>query len=292
VAIDRAQQVGNARAQQASANPIPVDPITLYGDLWSIESSVNSTLAEAHRQAATEWNGLTRTAPGYVAPKPKSAETKRPWWKKALGAGHIVLDGLGLVPVFGEAADGLNGLIYLAEGDNVNAGFALGSMVPGPVGWGSTATKWGRRADHAVDAARAADHARDGAKNIDNVDLMDGVPPAGSGQPGWNSGDPARPNNPIEGVHEDPPLIGPVGGARGDAGYDGGNYGWGGGPRDAQTGAGQLTPPPSSAIEAPRPVEVTMIPPRRPNPFRNLRPSLPTIVFPRPAFGGPAMGMA
>jgi hypothetical protein len=45
-------------------------------------------------------------------------------------ATHLVLDALGMIPVIGEPADGLNALIYLAEGDELNAGRSAAGMIP------------------------------------------------------------------------------------------------------------------------------------------------------------------
>ncbi|OWU65929.1 MAG: hypothetical protein CBB60_002170 [Armatimonadetes bacterium Cent15-Ar3] len=71
---------------------------------------------------------------------------------------HTVLDVAGLVPGFGEAADGINALIYAAEGDYVNAGLSGAAMIPF-AGWGATAAKAVNRVDNAIDAARAAKNA-------------------------------------------------------------------------------------------------------------------------------------
>ena len=43
---------------------------------------------------------------------------------------HLTLDVLGMIPVIGEPADGLNALIYLAEGDEVNAAISAAGMLP------------------------------------------------------------------------------------------------------------------------------------------------------------------
>ena len=58
----------------------------------------------------------------------------------ALDWAQTGLDVVGLVPVFGEIADGLNALIYLARGDLLNAGLSAAAMVP-VVGWGATGGK-------------------------------------------------------------------------------------------------------------------------------------------------------
>lgn len=72
-----------------------------------------------------------------------------PWWSRW---GHAVLDVVGLVPLLGEAADGLNGLWYLAEGNYLDAGLSLGSMIPFG-GWFVQGGKWTRRALNAEELA-------------------------------------------------------------------------------------------------------------------------------------------
>lgn len=60
---------------------------------------------------------------------------------RGLNALQFGLDGVGLVPSFGELADGTNALIYLARGNTTNAALSAGAMVPF-VGWASTGTKY------------------------------------------------------------------------------------------------------------------------------------------------------
>ncbi|GKV56656.1 hypothetical protein NCCP2222_26030 [Sporosarcina sp. NCCP-2222] len=48
---------------------------------------------------------------------------------------------VGLLPVIGEPADGLNAIIYAARGDTVNAALSVGGMIP-VAGWFSTGGKW------------------------------------------------------------------------------------------------------------------------------------------------------
>ncbi|MCB0077369.1 MAG: WXG100 family type VII secretion target [Anaerolineales bacterium] len=66
-------------------------------------------------------------------------------WGSVGGWVHGGLDVLGLVPGFGEVADGVNALIYLAEGDYLNAGLSAAAMIPF-AGWGATGAKFGIRA--------------------------------------------------------------------------------------------------------------------------------------------------
>jgi hypothetical protein len=44
---------------------------------------------------------------------------------------QIGLDVIGLVPIFGEVADGLNGVISLARGDYAGAALSFAAMIPG-----------------------------------------------------------------------------------------------------------------------------------------------------------------
>jgi hypothetical protein len=60
-----------------------------------------------------------------------------------LETGHLTLEGIGMFPVLGEVADGVNALWYLAEGDIANASLATLSCVPF-VGIAPTAGKWAR----------------------------------------------------------------------------------------------------------------------------------------------------
>jgi hypothetical protein len=53
---------------------------------------------------------------------------------------HIGLDVIGLIPVFGEPADIINGAIYTLEGDGINAALSYAGAVPF-VGWLSTTGK-------------------------------------------------------------------------------------------------------------------------------------------------------
>ncbi len=63
---------------------------------------------------------------------------------KPMEAAHFLLDGIGTVPFFGEAADALNGFLYLFEGDKVNAGFSFAATAPF-AGIGATGAKWARK---------------------------------------------------------------------------------------------------------------------------------------------------
>ncbi|WP_188006828.1 LXG domain-containing protein [Sporosarcina sp. ANT_H38] len=64
----------------------------------------------------------------------------KPKENKLLDYFQVGLDIAGLVPVFGEAADGVNGVIYAARGDELNAALSFGAMIP-VAGWASTGGK-------------------------------------------------------------------------------------------------------------------------------------------------------
>lgn len=58
---------------------------------------------------------------------------------------HGILDGIGLIPGFGEPADLINGTVYFARGDKANGTLSYLSAIPF-VGYGATAAKIGGRA--------------------------------------------------------------------------------------------------------------------------------------------------
>jgi hypothetical protein len=125
--------------------------------LRGIAEEMLATSAELRRRAAL------------AAAPPPPREPDRPWWRSW---GHTVLDVAGLVPVFGEPADGLNALWYAAEGDAVNAGLSAVGMVP-ILGWGATGTKLVRKLDDAVPALSGARRFINGKPNR----VLDGLPP-------------------------------------------------------------------------------------------------------------------
>ncbi|MBN8652260.1 MAG: AHH domain-containing protein [Cytophagales bacterium] len=72
---------------------------------------------------------------------PDWSETKL-IWETSKDVVHITLDVFGLVPVFGEAADLVNGVIYTIEGDGLNASLSFASTIP-LAGWATISTKYG-----------------------------------------------------------------------------------------------------------------------------------------------------
>ena len=95
-------------------------------------------------------------------PKPETEEEKGFWEKYGggiLDGTQLVLDGVGLIPGFGEIADGANALISLGRGDYAGAALSAAAMVPF-AGWGATAAKVARRGANAVDAVNDARKAK------------------------------------------------------------------------------------------------------------------------------------
>ncbi|WP_332651490.1 DNA/RNA non-specific endonuclease, partial [Lysinibacillus sp. 54212] len=75
---------------------------------------------------------------------------------KVLDGFQTGLDVVGVFPGFGEIADGINGLIYTARGDELNAALSYSAMIP-IVGNASTAGKWiNKGADAVGDVSDAA----------------------------------------------------------------------------------------------------------------------------------------
>ena len=70
-------------------------------------------------------------------------------YEKFSDYGHMALDGLGMIPVFGAVADGINAAWYAGEGDSWNAAGSLLSAIPG-FGQYRTAAKYGKKGYDAV----------------------------------------------------------------------------------------------------------------------------------------------
>ncbi|MFT4036128.1 MAG: hypothetical protein QM679_11200 [Patulibacter sp.] len=75
-----------------------------------------------------------------------------------------MLDGVGLIPVIGEPADAVNGVIYAAEGDKLNAALSLSAMIPiagDAITGGKYAAKTTKSIEKLADATTNAEKARD-----------------------------------------------------------------------------------------------------------------------------------
>ncbi|MDI2588769.1 T7SS effector LXG polymorphic toxin [Psychrobacillus sp. NEAU-3TGS] len=114
--------------------------------------------------------------------KQETVQVEKPKENKGLDIFQTVLDVAGLVPVIGEAADGLNGVIYSARGDTLNAALSFGAMIP-IAGWASTGGKFAKKGSEAIadaqSASKATDNVKGGAKgatlNQDQLKVVEEV---------------------------------------------------------------------------------------------------------------------
>ncbi len=87
-------------------------------------------------RALTQVDGAGELAARALEAACADAPQARRFWEStirpadAVGAGHGVLDAIGLVPVAGDVADAANALWYLGEGDGTNAGLSAAGLVP------------------------------------------------------------------------------------------------------------------------------------------------------------------
>ena len=84
---------------------------------------------------------------------------------------HTFLDVAGMVPVIGEFADGANALIYLAEGDYVNAGISAAALIP-VGGQAFTGTRLGAKVlDRSRDLMNGLDATLEATTTVDGVTI-------------------------------------------------------------------------------------------------------------------------
>ena len=76
--------------------------------------------------------------------KEEAVKADKPKENKLLDSFQFVLDIAGLIPVVGEVADGVNGVIYSARGDALNATLSFSAMIP-IAGWASTGGKLAKK---------------------------------------------------------------------------------------------------------------------------------------------------
>lgn len=85
---------------------------------------------------------------------------------------HTGLDLVGMIPGVGEVADGLNAVIYAAEGDYENAGLSAAAMIPG-VGNAVTVMKFAKKVESASGMVKTAlkgtEKAAEGAKSTEKL---------------------------------------------------------------------------------------------------------------------------
>lgn len=102
-------------------------------------------------QTAPEASGA-----GNSAPTPEPTEEEEGWWGSWGSAlVHGTLDVVGLIPVVGEVADGVNAVLYLAEGKKAEAVISMLAMAPFG-GQAATVAKLGMKGAEATKAAGKA----------------------------------------------------------------------------------------------------------------------------------------
>ena len=71
---------------------------------------------------------------------------------------RLLVDLAGFVPLVGDAVDAVNGLVYLLQGDRLDAGLSFAAVVPGPFGWGATSGRIAKTLSDAevIDVVRRA----------------------------------------------------------------------------------------------------------------------------------------
>ncbi|AUX27987.1 MULTISPECIES: PAAR-like domain-containing protein [Sorangium] len=92
-------------------------------------------------------------------------EAEKSWWDKASDWVHTGLDIVGFIPGLGEIADGLNAVIYLAEGDYLNAGISAAGMIPF-AGAAATGGRLAVKAGKAVAEAVGKEGAQEAAQQL------------------------------------------------------------------------------------------------------------------------------
>ncbi|KYF79686.1 hypothetical protein BE18_35155 [Sorangium cellulosum] len=92
-------------------------------------------------------------------------EAEKSWWEKASDWVHTGLDIVGFIPGLGEIADGLNAVIYLAEGDYLNAGISAAGMIPF-AGAAATGGRLAVKAGKAVAEAVGKEGAQEAAQQL------------------------------------------------------------------------------------------------------------------------------
>jgi len=130
------------------------------------------------------------TAPnphGSSQPTIKATTEEAGWWQRwGSDALHLGLDVVGLIPVVGEVADGANALLYLAEGDKINAALSAAAMVPG-AGMAATGAKLGKKAVGAV-AEGAAKATREGVEKAAKKEAAEETSEQAAKKSGGNGG--------------------------------------------------------------------------------------------------------
>ena len=112
---------------------------------------------------------VAKTAIAYIKDKKDIIlDTLKKVGIKLLDGTQFILDILGLIPGFGELADGVNGIIYTLRGDALNAALSFAACIPF-AGWAATGGKIVGKLAKIGDVSKFIDRAKDFAKYFDKV---------------------------------------------------------------------------------------------------------------------------
>lgn len=126
------------------------------------------TVDAAGKGPVVDFSNIHARTSGLAGFSPLKAKS---WWDKASDWGHLALDVVGMVPIVGAAADGINAAWYGLEGDWENAGLSALAAIPG-AGQAATATKLGKKG---YKAYKASDLGSDIVSSAKKNPIMTGV---------------------------------------------------------------------------------------------------------------------
>ncbi|MBM7844984.1 WXG100 family type VII secretion target [Herpetosiphon giganteus] len=133
---------------------------------FSVAQSVTGEISKIFRQAEEEAAGLfkDKIIAAAAAKKDEGGWLSKAW-NKASDWVHGALDVVGFIPGFGEIADGVNALIYLAEGRHLEAAISAAAMIP-IVGDAGKLGKWGVKAGKEIVEEIAEEGAERAVKEV------------------------------------------------------------------------------------------------------------------------------
>ena len=126
-------------------NPYTEVDTEMYNPLWGVYFTVECARARYKLSQEPGWNDLHPLV-----------QDARVFWAASSEMIHLGLDLIGLVPVVGEVADLTNGVIYVIEGDGLNATLSIASAIPF-AGWYAAGIKMAKRADGLTFLVKASD---------------------------------------------------------------------------------------------------------------------------------------
>ena len=131
------------------------------------KEAFEDTVSEGKERAQQAFEAIKSSGAGNYQ---GTSNTDNNTGSKILNGVQTGLDVAGLVPGFGEIADGTNALIYLARGDKTNAALSAAAIIPF-AGWAATG---GKLAKKSVKVLEEADGIYDAAKGMPNANLLPG----------------------------------------------------------------------------------------------------------------------